>query len=120
GVDDRQPWAEIRMFQIDRHAGAELADNEVRPLAAAAAQRAGAMQVVPLRLILAVAVEYLHAVVLAVSDIDPAVLVGDDVVHDVELARIGAGLAPGLDELAVGRELVHAGIAVTVGDVDVA
>ena len=89
-------------LQVHRHAGAELADDEVRLLAAAAAQRAGPVQVVPLRLVLAVAVEHLHAMVLAVGDVDPAVRVGDDVVHDVELARIGAGLAPGLSSFPSG------------------
>jgi hypothetical protein len=34
------------------------------------------VQIVPLRLVFAVAVEHLHAVVLAVGDIDPAVGVG--------------------------------------------
>jgi hypothetical protein len=48
------------------------------------------VQIVPLRLVFAVAVEYLDAVVLAVGDIDPPLGVGDDVVDDVELAGIGA------------------------------
>ena len=78
------------------------------------------MQIVPLRLVFAVAVEYLHAVVLAIGDIDPAIRVGDDVVHDIELAGISAGLAPSLDQLSVRREFVHAGVAVAVGDVDLA
>ena len=52
------------------------------------------MQIVPLRLVLAVAVEHLNAVVFAVGDVDPAVGVATDVVDDVELALVGAGLAP--------------------------
>ena len=76
------------------------------------------MQVVPLGLVFAVAVEYLHAVVLAVCHVDPTVFVGHDVVHDIELAGIGAGLAPRHDALAVGRVLVHAGIAVSVRNID--
>ena len=108
-------------LQVDRHAWAEFADDEIRRLAAAAgAQRAGPVQIIPLRLVLAVAVEHLDAVVLAVGDIDPAVGVGDDVVDDVELAGIGARLAPGLYQLAVGRVFVHAGIAVAVRHVDLA
>ena len=88
--------------------------------AAATAQRARPVQIVPLRLVFAVAVEHLHAMVLAVGDIDPAVGVGGDIVHDVELAGIGAGLAPAFDQLAVRRVFVHAGIAIAVGDVDLA
>src|SRR5450755_1176269 len=95
GIDDGQARAQIWRLQVDRHARTQLADNEIRLPAAAAMQRAGPMQIIPLRLVFAVAVEHLHAVVLAVGDIDPAVLVGCDVVDDVELARIGAGLAPG-------------------------
>jgi hypothetical protein len=49
---------------------------------------------VPLGLVFAVAVEHLHAMVLAVGDIDQAVVVAGDVVHEVELARAGARLAP--------------------------
>src|SRR3954453_21138602 len=103
GVDDREPWAEIGHLAIDRQAGTEFADDEIRLFAAAAAQRAGPVQIVPLRLVFAVAVEHLHAVVLAIRDIDPAVGVGCDVVDDIELAGIGARLAPGFQELAIGR-----------------
>src|SRR6185312_12344967 len=95
--------------------------DEGRLLAATAtAQRAGPVQIVPLRLVFAVAVEHLHAMVLAIGDIDPAIGVGRDVVHDVELPGIAARLAPGFQQLAVGRIFVHAGIAVAVGDVDLA
>jgi len=46
--------------------------------------------------------------VLAVGDIDPAVGVAADVVGDVELAGIGAGLAPRAEQRAVRRERVDA------------
>jgi hypothetical protein len=78
------------------------------------------VQIVPLRLVFAVAVEYLDAVVLAVGDIDPTVRVGADVVHDVELAGVGAGAAPRHQQFADRRILVDLGIAVAVGDVDLA
>ncbi len=78
------------------------------------------MHVVPLRLVFAVAVEHLDAVVLAVGDIDPAIRVAAHIVGDVELAGIGAGLAPCHQQLAVGRIFVDARIAVAVGDVDLA
>src|SRR5258708_7093465 len=46
GIDDRKPRPEIRRLEVDRHAGAKLADNEIRMLAAAAMQRAGPVQIV--------------------------------------------------------------------------
>jgi hypothetical protein len=52
------------------------------------------VEVVPLRLPFAVAVEDLDAMVLAIGDIEPAVRVAADIVRNVELAGIGAGLAP--------------------------
>src|SRR5438552_453902 len=118
GIDDGQARAEIGHFQIDGHAGTEFADDEIRMLAAAAMQRAGPVQIVPLGLVSAVAVEHLDAVIFAVGDIDPSVRIGCDVVDDVELAGIGAGLAPAFEQPAVGRVCVDAGVAVTVGDVD--
>src|SRR5439155_10139260 len=65
GVHDRQPWSEIGHLAVDGQARAELADHEGRALAAATAQRAGPVQIVPLRLVFAVAIKYLHAMVLA-------------------------------------------------------
>src|SRR5437016_1957597 len=113
GVHGGQPRAEIGHLAVDGHGRTELADHEGRALAAAATtQRAGPMQVIPLRLVFAVAVEHLHAVVLAVGDVDPAVGVGDDIMHAVELAGAGAGLTPALAQLAVRRERAHAGVAV--------
>src|SRR6266481_7038480 len=120
GVDNGQAGAQIWRLQVDRHARTQLADDEIRLPAAAAMQRAGPVQIIPLRLVFAVAVEHLHAVVLAVGDIDVAVGIGRDIVDDVELAGIGARLAPGLYELAVGRVFVDAGIAVTVRHIDLA
>src|SRR5947209_9019534 len=93
---DADPRAALRDIDIDRHVGTDLADIEARRAGAGFhAQARGAVHVVPLRLVFAVAVEYLDAVVLAVGDIDPAVGVAADVVGDVELTGIGAGLAPG-------------------------
>jgi hypothetical protein len=78
------------------------------------------MQVVPLSLVAALAVEDLHAVVLAVGHVHEPIPVGGDVVREVELAGIGAGLAPREQMLAVGRVLVDAGVAVAVGQIEVA
>src|SRR5215510_9636874 len=121
-VDDGEPRAEVGVAAVDRHARTQLTDDEVGivPAARAAVERTGPVHVVPLQLVPAVAVEYLHAVVLAVGDVDPAVVVGGDVVGDVELAGIGAGGAPAHQVFAVGRVLVDAGIAVAVGNVDLA
>src|SRR5438270_2307587 len=68
---------------IDQRVGAGRHAHAVRPV-----------QIVPLGFELAAAVEYLDPVVLAVGDIDPAVRVAADGVRDIELAVIGAGLAP--------------------------
>src|SRR5665213_3445000 len=55
-INDGQARAEVRNPAIDRHARSEFADNEIGMLAAAAMQRAGTVQIVPLRFIFAVAV----------------------------------------------------------------
>ena len=78
------------------------------------------MEVVELRKVVRLAVEDLHAVVLAIGHVDQTLAVGRDVVRQVETAGIGPGLAPGKEMAALGIVLVHARVAVTVGDVDVA
>src|SRR5271169_5656265 len=99
---DADPRATIRQVDVDRHVRPDLTDEETRRLGAALHIEAGrTVHVVPLRLILAVAVEHLDAVVLTVGDIDPTVRVAADVVGDVELPGIGAGLAPRKQALAV-------------------
>ena len=55
-----------------------------------------------------------------VGDVDPAIGVTADVVRDIELAGIGAGLAPGEQELAVRAEFMDPRIAVAVRDVEIA
>jgi len=119
-VDDGHPRAEIRYVAVDGLRRSQFADVADRTLAGRHEQAARAMQVVPLRLLLAVAVEHLHAMIFAVGDIDPAVGVAGYVVRDVEFARICAGPAPRQDQFAVRRVFVHARIAVTVGYIDVA
>src|SRR3954468_19286287 len=93
-VDDADPRAEIRAVQVYCHGGTQLADIADRLMSVRHEEPARPMQIVPLRLVLAVAVENLDAVVLAVGDIDPAVGVAADIVDDIELAGIGARLAP--------------------------
>src|SRR6266567_7555465 len=91
---DADPRPAIRDVDVDRHVGADLADIEARRARAGFhAKPRRTVHVVPLRLVFAVAVEYLDAVVLAVGDIDPAVRVAANIVGDIELTRVGAGLA---------------------------
>ena len=99
--------------------GGQLADVE-RVGAGIGAEPARPVQVVPLAQVLPAAVEDLHARVLAIGDVDEAGGVGGDVVRDVEAAGVGARLAPGQQVATLGIELVHARVAVAVGDVDVA
>src|SRR5271157_1448565 len=69
---------------------------------------------------LAVGIENLNAIILAVAYID--ILVGIDAnrMGSVELSRPCAALAPFQQELALARELDHAGVAVAVGDEEIA
>src|SRR5262249_32803949 len=61
-------------------------------------------------------VEDLHAHVISVGDVEPALAVHADRVRDGELPRFAAQLAPLLDELARFVEMHDAGIAVAVRD----
>ena len=78
------------------------------------------MHIRPLFEEIAVAIEDLDAVVLAVADDDAPALIHPDVVQQGELAGAGALLAPRVQQLAVGAELVDAVAAVAVGDEHVA
>ena len=79
-----------------------------------------ANDVVPLIYELTVAGEDLEAIVFAVGDVEAFAAVDEHAVRQVELAGAGAGLAPGLDELASGGEAVDAAVAIAVTDVDFA
>src|SRR5258708_20521372 len=118
GVNDGQARTQIRYLAIDRHARAELANDKIRLLAAAAMQRTGAMQIIPLRLVSAVAVEHLHAVVLTVRDIDKTIVVGCEVMDDIELAGLGARLTPGFYQFSVGGGFVDTAPAIAVPAID--
>src|SRR5260221_219074 len=91
---DADARADIRPVAVDLALGSALTNVAKRVRSACQAHAVRAVQIVPLRLPFAVAIENLHPVVLAVGDIDPAIGVAADVVRDVELARVGAGLAP--------------------------
>src|SRR5919198_3292617 len=76
-----------------------------------------AMDVVPHGDELAVGIEHLDAMGLAVGDVDAIVLVDDDVMRADELAGVDARFAPRQDMLTIGGELVDAAVAVAIGDV---
>src|SRR6266852_9581979 len=117
---DADPRSYVVYVVVDAHTAADLADVEAALRTGLHEQARGTVHVVPLRLELAVAVEHLDAMVLAVGDVDPPVRVAADVVRDVELARVGAGLTPRAEQRAVRRVLVHARVAIAVGDVEIA
>ena len=119
-VQHRDARPEIGRAAIEPVIGPDLADVADRAFARRHVEPARPVQVVPLRLELAVAVEHLHAMVLAIRHIDPAVGVAADIVRQVELPRLDARLAPRHQPLAVLVVFVHARIAVAVGDIDVA
>ena len=95
-----------------------LADQEVALVVTGDVH--GALDIVPELDELPVEGEELDAVVLAVAD-DDAVAVDDQAVGQVKVVGLGlAGLAPRLDQLALGGEAVDPGVAVAVGDVELA
>src|SRR5713101_5322404 len=100
-IDNTDARAEIRDVAADSCGWADFADVADRLVTIWHVEAARTVQVLPLRLVSSVAVEHLDPVVFAVGDIDPAVGVAADVVRDVELALIGAGLAPGAQPFAV-------------------
>src|SRR4029077_17957259 len=93
-IDDADSRAEIG-FAVYRRRRPELADIADRVMGVRHVKPARAMQIVPLGLVFAVAVKDLDTMVLAVGDIDPAIGIGADIVHDVEVAGISARLTPG-------------------------
>src|SRR5436190_60997 len=117
-IDDSDAGAEIGDIAADRGGRPDLADIKDRLLPVWHAQPTRAVQVLPLGLELAVAVEHLHAVVLAVSDIDPPISIAADIVDDVELAGIGARLAPRAQEVALAVEDHHR-MHAAIKDIDV-
>jgi hypothetical protein len=101
-IHDADAWAEIGDLAVDWHGRSELADIEQRLPTLRGTQSARPVHVVPLRLVLAVGVEHLDAMVLAICDVHPAIGVGADVVGNIELTRIASGLTPRQQQLAVG------------------
>src|SRR5205814_1394427 len=69
---DADPRPAIRQIDVDRHVGPDLADIKSAILARLHVQPRRPVHVDPLALVLAVAVEHLHAVVFAVGDTLPS------------------------------------------------
>src|SRR5262249_36022208 len=113
-IDDRKSRPEIGRMQIDAHARPQFANEKGWRLAATAIKTTRPVQIVPLRFVFAVPIEFLISVVLPIGDVNPAVFVRCDIVRDIELPGVAAGLPPRYQQLAGGRELVHACIAVAV------
>src|SRR5713226_8880298 len=86
---DADPRPDIRPVLVDLAARAAFADVAERVMPVAKAHPIRPVQIVPLRLPLAVAVEHLDPVVLAVGEVYPTVGIAADVVSDIELAWIG-------------------------------
>src|SRR5580692_7672276 len=93
-IDNTDPRPEIGNITADRGGWADFANVADRLVTVWHVETARAVQVFPLRLVFAVAVEHLDAMVFTVRDIDPAVGVAADVVDNVELALAGSGFAP--------------------------
>src|SRR5215472_1643990 len=89
---DARPY--IRPVAVALALRPALADVAELVMPAPQAHAVWTVEVIPLRLPFAVRVEHLHAVVLAVGDVNPALGIAADVVRNVELAGIGARLAP--------------------------
>jgi hypothetical protein len=85
--DDGEPRPEIghALGQRGHCLWAEFADHRNRLLAPRDEEAAGAHEIVPLRLIFAVAVEDLHAMIFAIGDIDPALVVAGDIMDEIEV-----------------------------------
>ena len=101
-IENTDTRPEIGNITADGGCWADFADVADRLMTVWHVETARTVQVLPLRLVFAVAVEHLDAMVLTVRDIEPAVGVAADVVDDVELALAGSGFAPRHQQFAVG------------------
>src|SRR5262249_45783863 len=94
--------------------------GHVRPRLPVEHDVSGSPRVRPLAQVLAIRAEDLDPVVLAIADEHAAVHVHGDTMGQEELARALPWRAPRAPELAVWPELVHAAVAISVGDVQIA
>src|SRR5919107_427719 len=94
-VIDIHPMPEIRRILIHRISRPQFADIAEWILASAVhVESARTVHVVPLPFVLAVGIKYLNPIIFAIGDVNPAVSISANIMDDVELPRIGAGLSP--------------------------
>ena len=74
-INDGKARPEIGCIEIDTHPRPQFTYDEGRRPTPAAIQATRPVQVVPLRLVFAGAIEYLNTVVLAIGNVDPAVFI---------------------------------------------
>jgi hypothetical protein len=67
-----------------------------------------------LRLVSPIYIEYLDSVVFPIRDVDPSVIVGNNVVGNIKLASSGARLTPRLDVFSIWTVFVYTRIAVAI------
>src|ERR1700758_1280521 len=101
-IDNADARPKIGNIAADGGGRADLANIADRLVTVWHVEAARAVQVLPLSLVFAVAVEDLDAMIFTVCDINPAIGVTADIVYDVELALAGSGLAPRHQQFAVG------------------
>lgn len=90
-IEDADAWAEVGPIPVDLQGGAILADIEATTAAIGEAEAVGAVHIVPLCLVLAVAVEDLDPMIFPIGHINIAPGITDDVVNDIELAGAATG-----------------------------
>ena len=108
---DANPPLPARVIPRDR---ARLGVGDVDVVALVDEDPARPAELRPLLDEVAVLIEDLNAVVVAVADEQPPFGIERERVRLIEFARAGAGLAPALDQLAVLRELQDLRLALTV------
>ena len=94
--------------------------GDVQPVLVVYEDVVGAVEERPLAQVFAPGIEDLHARVLAIGHVHQPRAVHRDAVRQDELAGTAARLAPGEQQLPVRGKLVDAGVAVAVGDVELA
>src|SRR5882672_2326489 len=86
---DADSRPDVGPVPVDFSRGAAFADIDERVAPGRHAHAVWPVQIVPLGLEPAVAVEHLDPMVLAVGYVEPAVGIAADIVRDVELAEVG-------------------------------